>query len=204
MQIIGTATHSSLFDGYALDWRNAQNPSDVWLPIQARIDQQVINGILGQWDTVTSGIPDGVYQIRLRMFLSDGTFQDFVVDRLTLANSAPTQIPTIPIIQPTATLPLVVTAGASPTSIIQQPPTITPRPTFESPALAVSPDDDDGSSELFNFNAVEDAFCSGVFFSAVLFGIIIAYLLLRSQLSPFTRRLWWQIRSELEDNQKDY
>src|SRR5688572_9144597 len=86
-QITGTATHPSQFAGYTLDWSNMRNP-DVWLPIQARVNQQVDNGVLGQWDTVA--IPDGLYQIRLRVYLNDGSEVDFIVQNLAVVNSAPT------------------------------------------------------------------------------------------------------------------
>jgi len=197
IEITGTAQHPSLFNGYALEWSNAQNP-DVWLPIQQRVNQQVVNGILGQWDTVGGAVPDGVYQIRLRMFLADGTFRDVVVRGLVLANSAPTGIPTVAIFDATPTLPLLPASGESPTPLIQQPPTVIPRPTFAQPVLDSGAS---GGDALINFGAAQSAFCSGVFFSLLLFGVIIGYLALRSQLSPFTRRLWWQIRSELDERE---
>ena len=200
VEIQGTATHPSLFDGYSLEWSNAQNP-DVWLPIQQRVGQQVNNGVLGQWDTVGSNVPDGVYQIRLRMFLTDGAVQDFVLRSLRLVNQAPTGLPTVAPAQATSTLPVVPTAGPSPTSIILQPPTITPRPTFESPLQDEGgTSDSSGESTFVNFGAAQSAFCTGAFFTMGLFALIIAYIALRSRLSPFTRRLWWQIRSELDND----
>lgn len=202
VEIVGTATHPSLFDGYQLEWSNIQNP-DVWLPIQQRITQQVNSAILGQWDTVSAGVPDGVYQIRLRLFLSDGTVQDFQVQNLVLINSAPTQVPTALPSVAAATVDPLPTIGPSPTSLIQQPPTVTPRPTFENPIELETENDDSSDSNVFNVSAVQNAFCTGVIFSAIFFGLIVAYLLLRKQISPFTRRLWWQIRSEF-DNDQDY
>lgn len=205
LEIIGTASHPSAFDGYALEWSNAQNP-DVWLPIQPPLSQAVNDGILGQWDTVAAGIPDGVYQIRLRMFLIDGTFQDFEVKNLVVVNSTPTGIPTAAVAPPTPSLPLLPTAGASPTSLILQPPTVTPRPTFEQPLGSASSDGSTRSDEntFINFNAVQSAVCNGVYFTFGLFGIILVYLLLRRQISPYTRRLWWQIRSEIENDRRDF
>lgn len=193
VEITGTVQHPSLFGGYVLEWSNAQNPQ-VWLPIQQPVSQQVSNGILGQWDTVGGAIPDGIYQIRLRMFLNDGTFRDYEVKGLTLANSAPTNIPTVGFVEAaTPTLPLLSDEG---TPLIQQPPTVTPRPTFDQPALPVN-NSDEGT--FVNFGAAQNAFCNGVFFSVLLFGVVIGYLVLRSQISPLTRRIWWQIRSELDD-----
>lgn len=199
VEITGTASHPSQFEGYLLEWSNAQNP-DVWLPIQELVTQQVTNGLLGQWDTVTAGIPDGIYQIRLRVFIGDGSVLDTDATNLQLVNSPPTDIPTVPsVIQPTATIPLVPTQGASPTPLIELPPTVTPRPTFEQPVI--EPIDEGGDDAFVNFSAVEGAICNGVIFSFVLFGLVVGYLLVRTQLSPYTRRIWWQIRSEIDNDQ---
>lgn len=205
VEMVGTAIHPSLFDGYILEWSNIQNP-EVWLPIQQRVNQQVNNGILGQWDTVSASVPDGIYQIRLRLFLADGTVQDFQVNNLVLINSAPTVVPTPLPAVPTATVQSLPTSGPSPTPLIQQPPTVTPRPTFENPVdldqnnTSSTPEEEES---VVNFSAVEGAFCLGVYFSMAFFMLIVAYLVLRKQISPFTRRLWWQIRSEF-DNDQDY
>lgn len=191
VEIRGTVTHPSLFDGYILEWSNIQNP-DVWLPIQQRVNQQVTEGLLGQWDTVLQAIPDGLYQIRVQMLLTDGSVQTAQVENLNLVNSAPTPLPT-PVEQqaPDQVEP-------QPTTIIEQPPTAQPLPTTV-PSLNTS--SEGGSSDaIFNFSALQSAFCSGVYFSAILFALIVGYLLVRSQVSPYTRRLWWQIRSEFEDD----
>ncbi len=203
VEIVGTATHPSLFDGYILEWSNIQNP-EVWLPIQQRVNQQVNNGVLGQWDTVSAGVPDGIYQIRLRLFLTDETTQDFQVNNLVLINSAPTQVPTPLPAVPTATIQALPLSGPTPTSVVQQPPTVTPRPTFENPVdLNQENSSGDEENSIFNFSAVQSAFCLGAYFSMAFFALVITYLVFRKQISPFTRRLWWQIRSEF-DNDQDY
>lgn len=207
VQISGTATHPSLFNGYVLEWRSAQSPV-LWLPINSRVNQQVQDGVLGQWDTVASGVPDGLYQIRLQMFLTDGTVREYQVDNLRLVNSAPTSVPTVAPVVPQVATPLSLpTPGASPTSPIEQPPTATPRPDQAAPVIAVADDSGDSSAtlnEIVNFSALQSAFCRGIFFTLGLFGFILLYLALRQQLSPYTRRLWWQIRSEMNDDQRDY
>jgi hypothetical protein len=195
VEIIGSASHPSLFQSYTLEWSNAQNP--VWLPIQQPISQQVTNGLLGQWDTVAGGIPDGIYQIRLRVALTDGSEQEVVVRNLVLSNAAPTP-------QPTVAQPIIPTNAPeqSGSSLIEQPPGATPLPTFEPPRF--EPASSDGGEEVFvTFSSAQGAICNGVLFSLALFGVVIVYLLIRGQLSPYTRRLWWQIRSEIED-QRDY
>ncbi|MBZ0309119.1 MAG: hypothetical protein K8I82_23850, partial [Anaerolineae bacterium] len=83
---------------------------------------------------------------------------------------------------------------------------VTPRPTFENP-VDLNQSDSSASSEeensVFNFSAVQSAFCLGTYFSMGFFALIVLYLVFRKQISPFTRRLWWQIRSEF-DNDQDY
>jgi hypothetical protein len=196
-QITGTATHPSQFVGYTLDWSNMRNP-DVWLPIQARVNQQVDNGVLGQWDTVA--IPDGLYQIRLRVSLNDGSEVDFIVQNLAVVNSAPTGVPTQS--GGSGAIPAFPTTDPLATPLINQPPTVTPRATFEQPEPVVIADNSDNAS-FFDPAAASSAFCTGVYFTVGFFGIIVAYLLLRKQLSPHTRRLWWQIRSEFDDERGD-
>lgn len=196
VEIIGTASHPSLFRSYSLEWSNAQNP-DVWLPVQQPVSQQVTDSLLGQWDTVR--IPDGVYQLRLRLSLTDDTERQVIIRGLAVANSAPTPLPT-------AELPQLPTnAPLTGESLINQPPAATPRPTFEQPNFEPSVSTrNTNSSEIFvTFDSAQAAVCNGALFSMIFFGVIVAYLLLRKQISPYTRRLWWQIRSEIEDT-RDY
>lgn len=195
VEIIGTATHPTAFVNYTLEWSNAQNP-EVWLPIQQPISQQVNNGILGQWDTVAGAVPDGIYQIRLRVTLSDESVGEVIVRNLTLVNNAPTALPTL------ALPPSNPTAVTDPTgnTMILQPPSVTPQPTFEQATPLTLGQTDENT--FINYNAIQSAFCNGVYFTLFFFALIIGYLALRSQLSPFTRRLWWQLRSEFDDNRK--
>lgn len=196
--IMGTAAHPSQFDGYILEQSSLQNP-DQWIAIQPRVNQQINNGVLGQWDTIS--VPDGVYQIRLQVFLADGSILEFAVNNVRVVNAAPTSLPTLPSFTQ-ATLAPLPEAGATVTPIIQQPPTSTPRPVEAIPV--VDPKSSDGESTFVNFGAIQSAFCSGVYFSMLLFGLIVGYLLVRKQISPYTRRLWWQIRSELDNDRGDY
>lgn len=197
-QIMGTATAASDFAGYTLDFSNAQIQEEIWLPIQPRLNQQVTEGVLGQWDTVSAGVSDGVYHIRLQVFLADGTVFESRVSNLTLTNTTPTSVPTFQPAQPLPTLPQEEASG-----LIDQPPTLTPVPDLAGPVL---PMDEGGPSEestFINYGAVQSAFCSGALMSLLLFAAIIGYLLMRTRISPLTSRLWWQIRSEFRDD-RDY
>ncbi len=198
VEIIGTASHPTQFGGYVLEWSNAQNP-DVWLPIQQPVTQQVAEALLGQWDTASAGLPDGTYQIRLRMFLADGSTRDTVIRGLRLQNSPPTDIPTPATFQqasPTAP------GGPVPTSPIQQPPTPSPRPEITAAPLPDDPPNADAPDTLINFPAIGRAITNGILFSSGLFGLIVLYLIVRRQLGPNIQRLWWQIRSEIEDDRR--
>ncbi|MFP4322339.1 MAG: hypothetical protein ACLFTK_07790 [Anaerolineales bacterium] len=208
VEIRGTATHPTRFGGYVLEWSNAQNP-DVWLPIQQPVTQQVTDGLLGQWDTVGANIPDGTYQIRLRMFLEDDTTQDVVVSGLRVQNSPPTQIPTPNTFLQASPTPAALAPGAAqPTSPIQQPPTTTPRASqpdaTQPPPEAAGPLDaaTGDSTTIINLGAIRSAILNGFFFTSGLFGVIVLYLIMRRQLGPNIQRLWWQIRSEIEDDRR--
>jgi len=202
VEIRGTASHPTAFVRYALEWSTAQTP-DLWQPIQAPVSQQVTDGVLGQWDTVALGLPDGVYQIRLRVFLGDGQVLTDQVNGLSLQNTPPTPLPTVvpPTPLPSPPPPPDETPLPTPPSLIVQPPTLTPLPTFASPAdapPAAPPASTRERATVINFTALGNAFCNGVFFSLGLFGLILAYLVVRHVVSPRSRRVWYQIRSEFE------
>ena len=54
-----------------------------WFPIAAS-ETRVRNGILAYW--TTNLITDGVYKLRLRVFLEDGTFQDYLITPVIIQN----------------------------------------------------------------------------------------------------------------------
>ncbi len=64
-----------------------------WMLVQPPWQQQRQNDILGTWNT--NMVPDGVYRLRLRVFLTDGQVSgEFVVSNLRVVNSEPTPVPT--------------------------------------------------------------------------------------------------------------
>lgn len=200
--ISGSAGHPSAFVGYELEYDNLTDPTEIWLPIGSRVTQQVTEGTLGIWDTVGLGISDGLYQIRLRVFLNlpDIAPVELIVSNLTLINTAPTPLPTIDT-SDTFTPP---TPGPSPTSPIEQPPTNTPRPTIES---RIQTDNNSRSatstnSTTLNFGRLQGAFCFGSTLAFGFFALLLGYLWLRARLRPVTRQLMWQIRSELDQERR--
>ena len=90
--IVGSASHPRFLQ-YALEWGPDPNPSNLWYPLTAPQRNPVINGGLGAWNT--SQTPDGVYQLRLHLWLNDGTETFDIVTGLRISNTAPTAIPTL-------------------------------------------------------------------------------------------------------------
>src|ERR1700693_21509 len=54
--ITGTATHPQ-FQRYELAFAYSPNPTSTWFPLQAPVNTQVVNEIIGRWDTTQ--ISDG-------------------------------------------------------------------------------------------------------------------------------------------------
>ena len=111
--IEGSASHP-FFEAYDLAFAYQNDPTQTWFMISDPIHQAVTNGPLAIWDT--TGITDGNYRLCLRVFLSNGTALQVIVEGLRVRNY--TAIETSP---PGA-------AAVSPTATIAQP-TPTPRPT---------------------------------------------------------------------------
>ncbi|NWG34931.1 MAG: hypothetical protein HXY42_10835 [Chloroflexi bacterium] len=107
-----------------LDFSYASNPTDTWFTLQTST-QPVTNTALAVWNTAL--VTDGDYILRLRVFLTDGTFQEVTVP-LRVQNDTPippTPTPTVVSSsnKPDVQLPTPFLIAASPT------PTSTPRPT---------------------------------------------------------------------------
>ena len=89
--ITGSASHPRFLQ-YALEWGPEPNPGNLWYPITAPRGVPVLNGILGAWNTTS--VADGVYRIRLHVWLSDGTDTAFVAGGIRVSNVRPTAVPT--------------------------------------------------------------------------------------------------------------
>lgn len=187
--ILGTASNPNMMR-YSLDFDLQDEPTDRWLPIAGPVTQQVTNGVLGQWDTSKL---QGRYQIRLRVTLRNGTVLDAIVQNLMVNNVQPTALPTVlPSATPAPPTPLA-TPGPSPTSQIQQPPTPTVRalqPT-DIPAPTDLPAADTQSQPLgvINLEALQSAFCSGVYIAVFGFAVLGVYGLIHPRMRRFVNRL---------------
>ena len=107
-----------------LDFTYASNPAGNWFTLQT-VSQPVLDSALAIWNTAS--ISDGDYILRLRVNLTDGTFQEVTVP-VKVQNDTPISTPTL---EPETATPDSITVqiptpfllAASPT------PTEVPRPT---------------------------------------------------------------------------
>ena len=125
--IRGTAQQPA-FDHYEVSFSYEPNPTADWFAIEAAGSSPVQNGQLASWDTTQ--IADGAYQLRLRVFSSDGGAPlEFVTAGLSVANSVPlpaasatspaTAVATVPITEAPAptTTPAVASSTAVPNAV---------------------------------------------------------------------------------------
>ncbi|MBX3083036.1 MAG: hypothetical protein KF716_15495 [Anaerolineae bacterium] len=185
--ITGTATHPQ-FQRYKVEFTSEETSTPEWLLI-AEVTQQVTNGPLAQWNTTL--LPDGRYQLRLRVILRDGTVLQTVVTSLVISNKIPTALPTA--LQPATPLPPTdaPTEGPSPTPLILQPPTNTPRPLLPTPTATfapITPAEDPAPPLVVAFDALRGAFCTGTYCSLGIFVFLGVYSFFRARLRPYLGR----------------
>ena len=107
-----------------LDFAYASSPADTWFPLQA-LSQPVFDAPLYTWDTTK--ITDGDYILRLRVFVSDGSFQEVTVPVKLQNDSVPA---TATVAVPTATPEEVTILVPTPFLLASSPtPTNLPHPT---------------------------------------------------------------------------
>jgi hypothetical protein len=196
VSIEGRANNAS-FQRYKIEFALQGEPVDQWF-LLTEIEQQVPSGVLAQWNTTI--VTDGVYKLRLRVVLQDGTILQAQVQNLRISNQQPTPLPTA--LQPATPVPPTVppTQGPSPTPLIEQPPANTPRPEVVIPTSAPPPSSDtnDTPQIVFAIDALRNAFCSGVYLAIGFFVLIGVYSLIHSRVRPQVQRFMRQIRNELE------
>ncbi|MBN1203005.1 MAG: Ig-like domain-containing protein, partial [Anaerolineae bacterium] len=91
--VVGSASHAR-FVQYALEWGPDPNPNNLWYPFLAPPQRTniVVSGSLGAWNTTL--VSDGIYQIRVHVWLDDGTDIWDVVTGIRVSNTRPTAVPT--------------------------------------------------------------------------------------------------------------
>ncbi len=119
IQVEGTASLSGGFQYYKLEFSRA-NRED-YVVFSGLVRQQVVNGQLGVWDSAS--VPDGAYNIRLRVVDTTGNYCEAFAKNLRVSNAG--------LVQPTPTNSPSVTPSASPTP--------TPAQTEAPPQFSVVP-----------------------------------------------------------------
>lgn len=176
VQIMGTATHGR-FAFYELAWAPQSSP-DSWQMI-ATVQNRIVNGSLGTWDTAQ--LQPGVYRLRLRVVRDNDKSDDSIVNNLSINQGTPTPAasPTPPIGPTIPPSPTLGAAGATPTVAIAQPPTATPQPAASKTGTgSTTPTGGSRTPTIqINFGSFGQAFCSGAlytFFIFVVWGAAVA------------------------------
>ena len=111
-----------------LDFSDASNPTDTWFTLQT-FSQPTADSTLAAWDTTR--ITDGSYILRLRVTLTDDTFQEVTVP-IKIQNDVPFSTPTPELTSTpesvTVQIPTPFLLAASPTPTTPPRPTPTPLP----------------------------------------------------------------------------
>jgi hypothetical protein len=90
--VIVTGTVTVLgFSSYDLSFAYKDDPTGTWFVLQTS-SLPVFEDELGSWDTTT--LTDGDYNMRLRVFLLDGSVQETTVNDLRVRNYTPVPTPT--------------------------------------------------------------------------------------------------------------
>jgi hypothetical protein len=202
VNILGSAEHPTAFARYTLEYDDLSDPTVTWLLVQPAVQQQVHQSVLGTWNT--NVVPDGVYRLRLRVFLDDGQAIEYIVSNLRVINRAPTPVPTIPMAEAAPAFQ-AVPPGPSPTSPIVQPPSSNPvqadMTDRERPAVDEPPDREPlparQNTTRVNLVRVREAFCAGFYLAMGVFALIIIYSLIRRR--PAQRRPWSSLHRWPED-----
>jgi len=114
LQGVVTITGSSNVTGFAsaeIAFTYADDPTGTWFLI-ARSGQPVSKNTLVTWDTTV--LTDGDYFLRLRVYLTDGSFRETLVSGLRVRNYTPVETPTPTVPAPEATPLPTMTPTATP------------------------------------------------------------------------------------------
>lgn len=194
VQILGTVTHPN-FDRYSLYYAPgpAATATSQWQPIVLDVRQQVVNGVLAQWDTTAIAedgsplIPNGVYHMVLIRYRQDGATDSFFVNNITVQNEFVTPSPT-----PTEEVqPFPTPVAETPTPVpVEGPPTPTPGPTATPrPGAAVTPTPTTRSGGRIQIDTAQmaGAFLRGARITLLLFGLWGLYLLVKAGFRYYLR-----------------
>ncbi|MFN8529380.1 MAG: PKD domain-containing protein [Anaerolineae bacterium] len=113
VQVVGAAAHPQFLQ-YQIEFGPDPNPGNLWYPATYAVQTPVLNGLLGIWNTTLT--QDALYQLRVNVYLRDGSRLTTVVNNIRVQNQRPTPIPTATqnIPRPIAAFTQNLTAGTVP------------------------------------------------------------------------------------------
>jgi hypothetical protein len=141
----------------------ASESADVWFAIQT-FSQPPADSVFAIWDT--AAITDGDYNLRLRVFLEDGTTQEVIVSDLKIRND-------------TSEAPATPTEGAFPQFIATTPPPARTEPTPSAVAFHPTSTSLPPNPASVTVEAIQSTFGRGALIALGLFAFLSLILRLR-------------------------
>lgn len=171
IEIRGSAYLGDNFWKYMVDYAPLSAPGERHQIIYS--EQQVIDGLLGTWDTTM--VPDGAYVLYLRVAEKNAQYKETPPRQVVVANAEPTATPT-PTETPTPTPTVVL---ITPTVVVVQPTAVrfTSTPTLA--ATRTSLPEVPSSITLPDMGIVFNSVLFGALVAAALFAFIIIVSLIR-------------------------
>jgi len=198
--VSGSAYHPSAFASYTLEFNDLREPA-VWSLFSRVVQGPVTNDVLGEWDTTQ--IQDGTYQLRLRLFLTNGETYEAVVTNLEIRNTEPPPIPTA---IPQQTEPLASDSSGTVEIVptIAQPQSIgVPEQTVPdsaapqaNPSAGLTVDTSGDADTKINLGRVQDAFCVGAYVGMGAFAAMLGYAVLRKRIRLHGGQTWHDYNNE--------
>jgi hypothetical protein len=170
---------------YELAFGYDPDPTGTWFSIQEASTTAVVDGALGRWDT--SGIVDGLYVLRLRVYTSEREFVEALVRGVRVQNATPPTTVAAPatVEPPTATRGPAALEPTATAPLIALPRALTPRPTAGAGSVAGR---GNSAGAGLSAQAVQAAFGAGVQLTLIIFGMLGAYLGLKAIIRALWRR----------------
>jgi hypothetical protein len=185
--ILGTATHPEFWK-YELYFSPMFRQE--WVFVGQVHETAVVNGQLEIWHTHT--VPDGAYELRLRVVRRDGNYDEYYVRNISVSNTVPTATPTL---DATPTRSFTRTPlPPTPTIVVEQPilPTPTAKPT-ENPATVsetkVEPTAVNSPPSALSMEGLSNSACYGGALAGGVFLLVVILALLRRLVSLLLSRL---------------
>jgi hypothetical protein len=181
--ILGTATHPQ-FLRYELAFSYSPNPTDTWFTLQDPAKTPVVNEVLGRWDT--TGITDGVYTLRLRVYWTERLFMEAFARDVHVQNATPLSGAPAAATPLAPQSPLPPTASATPAIVL--PPTSTPRPTAVVAGANTTSRPSSPAPSWLDKQIIGQAFLTGLMVTVSFFVLVSLYLGIKAALRYRPRR----------------